>query len=78
MRNHYRIFIMSGDADACVPITGTVSWLKKMQIEFRLAVTEPYRVWKAGNVTAGVTFSMGDLHFASVRKAGHMVPGTQP
>lgn len=77
---HYRVLVYSGDADACVPITGTLFWLKQMQEQFRLPLAEPYRLWKYGpNVVGGTTFRLGrNLTFASVRKAGHMVPGTQP
>jgi serine carboxypeptidase-like clade 2 len=41
-------------------------------------VTGPWRVWRRGGVVGGATFGMGKLTFASVRGAGHMVPGSQP
>lgn len=31
LQQHYRVVVYSGDADACVPITGTLYWLKLMQ-----------------------------------------------
>ncbi len=80
---NYRITIYSGDADACVPITGTLQWLWRMQEELKLPIVDPYRPWRMGNVTGGMTATFGsrntgELRFVSVRKAGHMVPKTQP
>jgi len=70
------ILVYSGDIDAIVPVTGTRFWLDQLN----LPVVSKWRPWLASNKqVAGYTVSYdGGLVFATVRGAGHLVPGTQP
>jgi serine carboxypeptidase-like clade 2 len=71
-----QILVFSGDVDGIVPTAGTRAWLSKY---FGGDVVKPWRPWfdTTGQTGGYVTVYEG-LTFATVRGAGHMVPGTQP
>ncbi|XP_035687682.1 putative serine carboxypeptidase-like 23 [Branchiostoma floridae] len=70
-----RILVYSGDVDAIVPVTGTRAWLRVLP----LTETEGWHAWTASDEQVGGYSVMYDkLTFATVRNAGHEVPGYQP
>jgi serine carboxypeptidase-like clade 2 len=70
-----KILVYSGDVDAIVPVTGTRFWLK----ELNLPVVSPWKPWiGSSKQVAGYATVYNGLTFATVRNAGHLVPGTQP
>lgn len=74
-----RFLVYSGDIDAIVPIPGTRAWLDLLN----QPIEDPWKPWlckeEGGQVGGYVQVYEGSyLTFASVRGAGHMVPGTQP
>lgn len=75
--NDYRALVYSGDVDGIVPQPGTRHWIRS---EMPLNLTRPWAPWVVdGNVAGYVTvYNGGKFSFATVRGAGHMVPGTQP
>lgn len=70
-----RILVYSGDVDGIVPTPSTKNWLAKLN----LTETASFRPWtdSAGQVGGYVT-EYQQMTFATVRNAGHMVPGTEP
>lgn len=69
-----RVLVFSGDVDAIVPSVGTRTWLKRL----RLQETEEIRPWSLNEQVGGwVTTYEKNLSFATVRNAGHFVPGLQ-
>lgn len=66
-----KIWIFSGDADACVPTNGTRKWIKKLQ----LPIVKPWRSWriKKENI-AGYVEDYDGLTFVTFKAIGHMVP----
>ena len=40
-----KVFYYTGDLDAIVPITGTVTWLDRFRIEQGMAVKKSWRPW---------------------------------
>jgi len=69
------ILIYSGDVDAIVPVTGTRFWLDVLN----LPIVSKWRPWiGSSKQVAGYTAAYEGLTFATVRNAGHLVPGTQP
>lgn len=78
-----RVWVYSGDIDADVPITGTLKWLSRLREEQGLPIQDEWREWwiKGLHVhedqVGGMTFSMTNLTFASVKGAGHEVPKDQ-
>lgn len=76
-----KILIYSGDADGMVPITGTKFWLAQFMEDERVPVRRPWRPWVLSDVNQNITgmvWELEGLTFASVRGAGHMVPGDNP
>jgi serine carboxypeptidase-like clade 2 len=45
MEAGYRIWVISGDTDAAVPVTGTLYWLDKLKAEFGLGTRQSLRPW---------------------------------
>lgn len=87
LASKYRMMIYSGDADGCVPHTGTEEWTA----ELGYPITEDWRPWltdahggnsSAGAVTVGYTVQFGggskDFRFATVMGSGHEVPSFKP
>eukprot|EP00698_Gefionella_okellyi_P023690 TRINITY_DN815_c0_g2_i1.p1 TRINITY_DN815_c0_g2~~TRINITY_DN815_c0_g2_i1.p1 ORF type:complete len:485 (+),score=81.51 TRINITY_DN815_c0_g2_i1:23-1477(+) len=69
-----KILVYSGDVDAIVPFTGTRLWLDQLH----MTIVTPLRTWSNEQQVAGWVTGYDQLTFATVRGAGHMVPGTQP
>ncbi|KAK9283057.1 hypothetical protein L1049_011285 [Liquidambar formosana] len=65
----------SGDTDGRVPVTSTQYSIKKMDLPIK---TEWRPWWYFGEVGGYTQVYKGDLTFATVRGAGHMVPSYQP
>merc|ERR1712232_405504 len=74
-----RVFIYSGDEDTVLPFIGTEKWV--------LSLNQPnvntwgpwYSNWNNnGPQVAGYWINMGNLWYATVKGAGHMVPWFQP
>jgi serine carboxypeptidase-like clade 2 len=74
-KTNLRMLVYSGDVDAIVPYTGTREWIASLN----MTIEEPWRPWTgtSGQVGGYVTV-FERLTFATVRRAGHMVPWTQP
>ncbi|XP_002972549.2 serine carboxypeptidase-like 42 isoform X2 [Selaginella moellendorffii] len=73
-----RIFIYSGDADSVVPFLGTRTIIDSIVNRLRLKTLVPYSAWYSQSQVAGWTQVTGNLTFATVKGAGHMVPYAQP
>lgn len=79
---NFRILQYSGDADPCVPHTGTKRWIDHL----KLPVEEPWHPWTPadGSMIAGYTqVYAGDgigstFTYTTIRNAGHMVPRYKP
>jgi len=69
-----RILIYSGDVDAIVPYSGTREWVYKLN----RPIVDPWKPYYIGKQVGGYFTVYKGLTFATVRGAGHMVPGTQP
>ncbi|CAE6075925.1 unnamed protein product [Arabidopsis arenosa] len=70
-----RVMIYSGDVDLAVPFTSTVAVLKEMN----LTVVKEWRPWFTGGQLGGFTEDYkGNLTYATVKGAGHMVPTDKP
>ena len=70
---NFRILQFSGDADPCVPYTGTQRWIDSLN----LTIAQPWRPWtpKSTSIIAGYTqVYVNNLTFATIRDAGHMAP----
>jgi serine carboxypeptidase-like clade 2 len=75
--NKIRILVYSGDVDGVVPHTGTEEWLASKALG--LTLDKPFEAWKASNgQVGGYRTVYKQMTYATVRGAGHMVPGTQP
>ncbi|XP_011008261.1 PREDICTED: serine carboxypeptidase-like 40 [Populus euphratica] len=75
MENGLRVWLFSGDTDGRVPFTSTQYAINKMKLPIK---TEWYPWFHGGEVGGYVQVYKGDLTFATVRGAGHMVPSIQP
>jgi len=73
-----RILIYSGDADMCVPHTGSEAWTESLG----LTVVDEWRPWfindADGQQVAGYVQEYKGLTFATIKGAGHMVPQYRP
>lgn len=75
-----KVLIYSGDADSVLPFLGT-EW--NVQALGR-TITTDWAEWtgsdgQPGGYVVALTHAAGnDLHFLTIKGAGHMVPGTQP
>ncbi|KAE9616258.1 putative carboxypeptidase D [Lupinus albus] len=73
--NGLRVWIFSGDVDAIVPITATKYSLNEMN----LSTKTPWHPWFVDGEVGGYTeVYKGDVTFATVREAGHLVSASQP
>ncbi len=68
------MLVFSGDVDAIVPVTGTMTWLSNLS----LPIISPKRTWLVNGQVGGRVTEYQGLTFSTVRNAGHMVPYTQP
>lgn len=68
------LLVYSGDVDAIVPVTGTRTWLDALD----LPIAEEWRPYFVHQQVGGFVETYKGLTFATVRNAGHLVPGTQP
>merc|ERR1712107_242025 len=82
------VLIYSGDADGCVPHTGTEEWTYELGFD----VAEPWRPWRnapntangevSGSSVVGYVTKFGgdalEFSFATVMGAGHEVPTFRP
>ncbi len=78
---NFRILVYSGDVDGIVSTTGTRMWIREQLVTYDfITVSRSWAPWMVGiNVGGYVTqYNGGQFTFATVRGAGHMVPGTQP
>lgn len=72
----YRLWVYSGDVDANVPITGTITWVQRLREQFSLPVLEPWREWwlpglhKYEDQVGGMFWKVKGLTFVSVKNAG--------
>lgn len=73
-----QLWIYSGDLDSVIPLTGTRTIVNQLAAKMRLTKTDPYRAWYSKGQVGGWTVSWGNLTYATVRGAGHMVPMMQP
>ncbi|CAE7921766.1 SCPL34 [Symbiodinium sp. KB8] len=74
MSQNLKLLVYSGDVDAIVPITGTRTWIDALNLQ----TAEPWRPYMVHDQVGGFVQEYKGLTFASVRNAGHLVPGTQP
>jgi serine carboxypeptidase-like clade 1 len=77
----FRILIFSGDADACVPYTGSEEWTARLAADNGWALTAPWSPWLVDGQVAGYATAWGSprgFAWATVLGAGHMVPETRP
>ena len=79
----YRMWIYSGDTDACVPYWGTEEWTRELGFDVR----HDWHPWKSPIATGGVPQRAGyvvdyntstNFKFVTVSGAGHMVPTYKP
>ncbi|BBN05140.1 serine carboxypeptidase-like clade II [Marchantia polymorpha subsp. ruderalis] len=78
IRHDLRILVYSGDADQVVPFIGTRTNINDLAKSLKLKPTVDYTAWYHQKQVAGWTKSYGNLTFATVRAAAHMVPYSQP
>ncbi|XP_028085792.1 serine carboxypeptidase-like 40 isoform X2 [Camellia sinensis] len=75
MANGLRVWVFSGDVDGRVPVTSTKYSINKMKLHLKT----PWHPWYLNGEVGGYTeVYKGDLTFATVRGAGHLVPSYQP
>ncbi|CAK7330954.1 unnamed protein product [Dovyalis caffra] len=75
MANGLRVWVFSGDTDGRVPVTSSQYSINKMN----LPIKTEWNPWFFNQEVGGyVQVYKGDLTFATVRGAGHMVPSVQP
>ena len=69
LQSNIRMLVFSGDVDAIVPVTGTMTWLTKLG----LPILEEKRQWLVNEQVGGRVTVFDGLTFTTVRNAGHMV-----
>jgi len=74
LQSNIKILVFSGDVDAIVPVTGTMTWLNKLG----KPIVKAKRAWYVNDQVGGRVTEYQGLTFSTVRNAGHMVPYTQP
>jgi len=74
--SNYRTLIYNGDADACVPYSGSEQWTESLNI----TKSQGWRQWLVDDQVAGyvTTYSLNNFTFLTVKGAGHMVPEYAP
>lgn len=70
LKSGIRIWFYSGDTDGAVPFTGTIKWLKKLNMD----ITEPYRRWVVNGQTSGYVQAYDSMVYLTVLGTGHMAP----
>ncbi|XP_002990798.2 serine carboxypeptidase-like 42 [Selaginella moellendorffii] len=78
LKNGLRVWVFSGDEDAVVPFLGTRVNVNSLAQELKLRTTASYKAWFLRTQVGGWAESFGNLTFATVRGAAHMVPLAQP
>ena len=79
IKSGLKIMVYSGDADAIVPITGTVFWVRQLFEEMKLPFRKPWRPWVSDTQNiSGMIWELEGLSLVTVLAAGHMVPNTNP
>jgi serine carboxypeptidase-like clade II len=84
MKEKLRIWVYSGDLDADVPVTGTLTWLQRLREDYSIPIEEPWREWwvqgkhKHEDQVGGMSWSLRGLTYATVKGGGHMAPLDQP
>jgi len=75
---NFRVWIYSGDADACVPWTGSEEWTRNLYPG--VAPQKPWHPWNYGNgITGGFAVNYNaNFSFVTVKHAGHLVPQYEP
>jgi serine carboxypeptidase-like clade II len=69
VQSKIKMLVFSGDVDAIVPVTGTMTWLSKLGLE----IVAPKRPWYVNNQVGGRVTEYNGLTFTTIRNAGHMV-----
>jgi len=69
-----RILVYSGDADMCVPNTGSEAWTASLG----LPIIDAWRPWFVNSQVAGYVQQYKGLTYATIKGAGHMVPQYKP
>eukprot|EP00249_Psilotum_nudum_P000669 c1275_g1_i1 orf=228-1616(-) len=77
-RQGLRVWVFSGDQDSVVPLIGTRTLIYDMAQDLGLPLSAVYRAWYHERQVGGWMVSFGNLTFATVRGAAHMVPYSQP
>eukprot|EP00850_Spirogloea_muscicola_P005258 SM000023S07714 [mRNA] locus=s23:1018730:1022593:- [translate_table: standard] len=74
LESNLRILVYSGDVDAIVPVTGTRTWIRMLDLQEKRS----WRPWYERSQVGGYVVEYEGLTFATVRESGHFVPYTQP
>lgn len=75
-----KVLVYSGDLDAAVPITDTLTWLTDLQKELKLQTVTPWGPWYMNgeipneSQTVGNVWQLQNLTYVSIKGAGGMVP----
>ncbi len=69
-----RIWIYSGDTDACVPWSGTEKWTRKIGG----AIRSQWNPWNVDGQVAGYHIAYDRLSYWTVKGSGHEVPMYKP
>uniref|UniRef100_A0A2C9VC15 Carboxypeptidase n=1 Tax=Manihot esculenta TaxID=3983 RepID=A0A2C9VC15_MANES len=73
------VLVYSGDQDSVIPLTGSRTLVQRLAEELKLKTSVPYRVWFEGQQVGGWTQVYGNiLSFATIRRASHEAPFSQP
>jgi len=72
----YRVLFYSGDVDSCVNYLGTEKAARMIKAEGTKGI---WSAWFIDNQVAGYKIQLGtNLHYITIKNAGHMVPLYQP
>ena len=66
-----KILVYSGDVDAIVPVTGTMTWMANLN----RTITTPKTAWYVNGQVGGRATVYDGYTFTTIRNAGHMVSG---
>lgn len=67
---NYKVLIYSGDTDASVPYTTTLSWIENLN----LGVSKAWRPWYLGDQVSGFIQEYNGITYVTVKGVGHQVP----
>ena len=72
LSNNIRVWVFSGENDLVMPYTGTLKWIKKLN----LRIKNHWRDWgyEFNPESAGNVIDFDGLTFVKVKNAGHLVP----